>query len=346
MRHTWVTYAVVGANVAMFAIASALGVHPMDPTPQQLVDVGASFPPLTLDGQPWRLAASMFLHVGLIHIALNMVCLWQGRVVELLYGRFAFTVLYLGSGMIAGAATLVRGGAVVSVGASGAVFGVYGAFGAYLVFRRAVIEEHAWRTTAKGIAMFVAINLVFGIMMPGISVVAHVAGLVAGFLLGAVVLAATNPQRPPSSSRAVIAAVIAGGAVVATYYGLPRPTDEWAAWRADAERIRTRWDHTVKRQLLAGEPKGDAAQQLLERDVAGPWRSACARFAGTRSGEGDRGERFEKVLACCESYLSAWDRMAAALRASGDEREQLMQQFRIEERDGFLLCRGAVESND
>src|ERR1700733_4850119 len=148
----WITYALIAANLAVFVLEIVHGADPLSPTPQQIIDLGGGFPPLTLHGQWWRLGSSMFLHFGVLHIALNMVCLYQARVVEQLFGRVEFLAIYLLAGLGGGIASLLAStGSIVSAGASGAVFGVFGAFGAFLALRRSQMENEAWQRTARSI---------------------------------------------------------------------------------------------------------------------------------------------------------------------------------------------------
>src|ERR1041384_6974233 len=135
---SWVVYAIVAVNVAMFAVQLAMGMDLMSPRPQDMVELGASYPPLTLHGDWWRLGSSMFLHFGIIPLALNMLCLIQVQPVEAAFGRLGFLVIYLVAGLGGGVASLLaNSGNVVIAGASGCVFGAYGAFGAKLVLHRA-----------------------------------------------------------------------------------------------------------------------------------------------------------------------------------------------------------------
>jgi hypothetical protein len=69
---------------------------------------------------------------------MNMLCLYQARAIELIFGRLGFVVIYLLAGLGGGIASLIANPSnVVIAGASGAVFGVYGALGAKLVMHRA-----------------------------------------------------------------------------------------------------------------------------------------------------------------------------------------------------------------
>src|SRR3954468_408360 len=71
----WVTYALIAANLIAFGIEIAAGTDVSKPTVQQLLHVGGNFAPLTKGGEPWRLITAMFLHAGLLHLGMNMLCL-------------------------------------------------------------------------------------------------------------------------------------------------------------------------------------------------------------------------------------------------------------------------------
>src|ERR1700691_2660152 len=115
------TNIIFGANVMVF-VAMVLASGPsLDFTGPVLVHFGANVGPLTLSGQWWRLLTYMFLHGGLLHIAMNMWCLWNlGMLCESLYGRWAYAAIYLITGIAAGLASVAWNPGVLSVGASGA----------------------------------------------------------------------------------------------------------------------------------------------------------------------------------------------------------------------------------
>ncbi len=122
------THVLFGANVMVF-IAMVLASGPsLDFPGQVMVHFGANFGPFTLSGQWWRLLTYMFLHGGVFHIAINMWCLWDlGAVCESLYGRWTFAAIYLITGVAGGLASVGWNPGVLSVGASGAIFGLAGA---------------------------------------------------------------------------------------------------------------------------------------------------------------------------------------------------------------------------
>jgi rhomboid protease GluP len=150
-----------------------------------LLNWGANSGALTSSGQWWRLVTSTFEHGGLLHIALNMWCLYNlGWLAELLFGRTRFTLLYLMCGIGGSLGSICWHGNGVSVGASGAIFGVAGA----LIPAMLLHSNQRLRALLKGqltsIALFVFYNLAFGAAASGIDNAAHIGGLLTGLILG------------------------------------------------------------------------------------------------------------------------------------------------------------------
>jgi len=217
----WVTYGLIAANVAMFVLELGQGASASGPTPQEMIALGGDYAPLTRNGEAWRLVTAMFLHYGIVHIGMNMVCLYQIRFVERMLGRAEFLAVYLAAGLVGGLASLATHPNAVSAGASGAVFGMFGAFTAVMVVRRKQIDPGAWQRTMRSLGTFFAINLVFGLAMSGIDVTAHVGGLVVGFV-GAFALAKTASPAPKHLLRALVVATTGAAIAFGGLYALPR----------------------------------------------------------------------------------------------------------------------------
>jgi len=99
------TQILIGLNVLMFGVEICLG---GSNNPEVLYRLGALFPPAVRAGEWWRLLASLFLHFGALHLAMNMLALWLlGPFVEFALGWRRFLPLYLLSGL--GAAGVVMG---------------------------------------------------------------------------------------------------------------------------------------------------------------------------------------------------------------------------------------------
>jgi rhomboid protease GluP len=184
----FVTYAVIGINVIVFAGMLAMGVSPMSPSIEDLLRFGADYGPYTVDGQWWRVLSSTFLHSGILHIGFNMYALWNaGRLAERLYGNVAYAGVYLLAGLGGSLASLIWKPTIVSVGASGAIFGVYGALFAFITIKRGQIPMVVLSPLRSGLLTFIGYNLIFGFTQPFIDNAAHVGGLVTGFVAGALV---------------------------------------------------------------------------------------------------------------------------------------------------------------
>jgi len=189
------TQVLVGANVMVF-IAMVIASGPSLDFTNRVMDVfGANYGPFTLSGQWWRLLTYMFLHGGLMHIAFNMWCLWDlGRLCESLYGRWTFAAIYLITGVAGGLASIAWNPQVLSVGASGAIFGLAGALLASFYLGEFSVPKVAIQGTLRSLLFFVGFNVLFGAMVSGIDNACHVGGLASGLILGALI-ARVAPQH-------------------------------------------------------------------------------------------------------------------------------------------------------
>lgn len=141
-------------------------------------------------GEAYRFLTSMFLHAGIIHLALNMWALWiVGRVIEQALGPGRFLGLYLVSGLGGSLAVYLFTGPYLTVGASGAIFGLFGAL--FILLRR------VGRDTSSMLSLIV-INVVFTFLIPGISIAGHLGGLATG------TIAALGLAYAPQKNRALI----------------------------------------------------------------------------------------------------------------------------------------------
>jgi len=184
-RNISATHIIVGINVAVFVGMALSGASPLDPTREALLRWGANWGPLSLGAQPWRMLTSNYVHIGIIHLAFNMWCLWNlGQLAERVLGSLNYVVLYTFCGLAGSLASLWWHPMSVGAGASGAIFGLAGAAIAVFYLGHLPIAKVAIQGTMRSLLMFVGYNLFFG-LTPGIDNSAHVGGLVAGLLMGA-----------------------------------------------------------------------------------------------------------------------------------------------------------------
>lgn len=180
-RSSNLTYGLIAINVVMLI---ALEIGGSSTNNQTLVDFGAMYGPEIADGDYWRLFTAMFLHVGFMHLAFNAFGLFIfGRLVESVFGPFRFALLYLLSGLFGSLTSFLINSDVIAAGASGAVFGIIGVMAAYFASQRNVMGKMA-QQNLYGLLGLAAINVVFGLLSPGIDNWAHLGGFAAGFGLG------------------------------------------------------------------------------------------------------------------------------------------------------------------
>jgi rhomboid protease GluP len=178
----YITPILIILNLLVFLSMVISGVHILEPDVESLLKWGANYRPVTLEGQWWRILTACFLHIGILHLIMNMYALvYIGLLLEPLLGKFRFGLAYILTGIAASMASLWWHDNTVSAGASGAIFGMYGVFLAMLTTN--YIEKSARKSLLTSIAIFVGFNLLNGIR-GGIDNAAHIGGLLSGLIIG------------------------------------------------------------------------------------------------------------------------------------------------------------------
>ncbi len=209
-----VTPMLIGACVLVYVAMVASGLHWLYPSGQQMVAWGANRGiNVGLDHQYWRLITTVFLHAGLIHLAMNMWSLLVvGPLIERLYGNLSFAVIYLASGLGGALASLAAYPLRVGVGASGAICGILGALVAFLVVHRRAIPKSILKSFRGSLISVVVFMAILGYFVPNIDQHAHLGGFGTGFVCG---LLLTRPW-PVVRSRWVIFRRVAATFLIAS----------------------------------------------------------------------------------------------------------------------------------
>ncbi len=190
------TYTLVAINCAVFLWMILHGVSATSPAPAQLVHFGANVPILVVHGEWYRLLTATFVHVGIIHLATNMWCLWNlGLLGEPLLGPLGLVAVYLITGIAGNLLSLginmsQHDYISVGAGASGAVFGIAGILIVLLSNHKLPIPIYELKRLRRSVMQFAALNLIIGlstaIVPVGIRIdnSAHLGGFLSGLGLG------------------------------------------------------------------------------------------------------------------------------------------------------------------
>ena len=205
-RRSWAyapaTYILVGINCAVFLAMVFHHVSFLSPTSQDLFNWQANQSDAVLNnGEWWRVVTAMFVHVGIIHLATNMWCLWNlGLLGEPLIGPLGVFAAYILSGAAGNLLSvgvnmylftrspLSQADISVGAGASGAVFGIAGVLIVLLKSPRLPIPPKELAGLRRYVIYFAAINFVigFGSLAVGsivkIDNMAHLGGFLGGII--------------------------------------------------------------------------------------------------------------------------------------------------------------------
>jgi membrane associated rhomboid family serine protease len=205
----WFTFFIVVANVGVFLycmwLASwnfeSLTVNPLlGPSATLLVNMGAKDTAKIINGDWWRLFTPMFLHAGVIHLAMNMLMMKRlGQGLEESFGFFVTASIYLISGVSGVVLSCVMNPSIIGVGASGALYGLVGAlFGDFFQNYKTIVEGR-WMYFMS-MVFSLAVGMAMG-LLPVLDNWAHIGGLICGFMLGLILL--TNTLRDERGKRLV-----------------------------------------------------------------------------------------------------------------------------------------------
>lgn len=188
------TYILIGINCGVFVWMVLSGVSFQLPTTHDLLRFGANSTGLVLDGQWYRLLTATFVHVGWIHLATNMWCLWNlGMLGEPLLGPFGLIAVYMLTGiagnLLSMAINVYLRQDSAGAGASGAVFGIAGILIILLSNRKLPIPWEELRRLRRSVIQFAVINIVIGAAANQFDVVqidnsAHLGGFFSGLGIG------------------------------------------------------------------------------------------------------------------------------------------------------------------
>lgn len=207
------TYLFLAIQIIIFILMELAG-GTLDP--EVLLAFGAKFNPYILAGEWWRFITPIFIHIGIVHLLFNSLALYYlGTMVEGIYGKLRFLMIYLYAGFLGSVASFVFN-YNISAGASGAIFGLFGA----LLYFGIVHKRTFFRTMGMNIIGLIIINLSLGVIVPGIDNAGHIGGLIGGFLAAGIVHLPNSNKSNKQLLFLIITVLIVAGSL---YYGFTYP---------------------------------------------------------------------------------------------------------------------------
>ncbi|OAB39892.1 rhomboid family intramembrane serine protease [Paenibacillus macquariensis subsp. defensor] len=184
-----VTSLLLLANIIMFLVLTFNG---GSTNIQTLYRFGA----MVNEGESWRYVTAMFLHNGFDHLLFNCFGLLVfAPPLERLMGSWKYILLYFLSGIVgnvlSSAYNIQLDRNVISVGASGAIYGIYGAYLYIAVLQRKLLDE-ASRKTLYAMLIF---GVISSVIVARVDWMAHFGGLIGGFFLYGLIIRLLGKRR-------------------------------------------------------------------------------------------------------------------------------------------------------
>lgn len=170
------TIFLVMANIGVYIFTSVVGGDFIQTTSGTLLQYG-QFNLSVWNGNYWQLLTSIFVHVDIVHIGLNILFLIIfGLRAEELFTIEEYFSVYILAGLSGSLLTLfLMPSYTLSAGASGAIFGMYGAS---IIYLRKTFDQSI---AGALVYSFLLLMLTLG---TGVNIVAHFGGLATGLILG------------------------------------------------------------------------------------------------------------------------------------------------------------------
>jgi membrane associated rhomboid family serine protease len=188
------TQVLLAINVIVFAIGQVIAFRGQNQGFIQfggndaLIRTGAVNGELLLKGEWWRLLTACFVHIGALHLFMNMYALWiLGPIHERLWGRARYLCVYLLSGFVGSCAAMWRHPEATVAGASGCIWGLFAAQLVWITLNRSFLPRELVSNWTRGLLTTIALNAVIS-FMPGISAEGHFGGGAAGAIIAALLI--------------------------------------------------------------------------------------------------------------------------------------------------------------
>jgi rhomboid protease GluP len=261
------------ANVACFFVGLVGAIRGGYPVGKYLVEghtyilhrLGAVNGEDLLNGEWWRLFTSCFVHIGGLHLLVNLFALaMMGPLAELLWGRWRLAVIYAVSGLAGSCLAMAIQPTATLAGASGAIWGLLASLAAWLLLFRKHLPSDVAGDWARRLWLVFILNAGVS-FLPGISWQAHLGGGVAGFIAAWLL----NAVRFNTGTRRLVAAALLVAMPVACFGGLFVAIKWSGRWEGHRRMLAVKQERQAERERQAeAEREGQAARERQAESLA------------------------------------------------------------------------------
>ncbi len=260
-----------GLNLLFFGVAFVLamsrGVSISDflagKDPLVLIETGAIHGVHLLEGEWWRLLTCCFVHIGLVHLAVNMFSLYiVGPMSEQFWGHWRFLLIYLLGGIGGSWGAMLMNPNVLLAGASGAIWAILCSLVAWVLLNRDHLPPAYLGAFLRRVGFILLLNVGIS-FMPGISASAHFAGGAVGFLVGSL-LHFHRFGAPTQRFLALVILLVLPGMAV---WSLQRAMDTDPQWAGLRPQQRLKQLQDLTEEILVPAMNTREAFRLVEKDL-------------------------------------------------------------------------------
>lgn len=202
----FITPIIILINITIFLLMTFTGVSFFSPEIRELIEWGANYAPLTLEGNYWRLFSCFFIHIGFFHLVVNCYALsYVGLYLESYLKKTPYLITYLFCGVFASLTSLYWNHNLVSAGASGAILGMFGILIIALFSKK--LDKKIDPNTTISVTVFVLLTIADS-FEEGIDGAAHIGGLISGLLFGIILSLVKTKRRNKTIIITVLSTIL------------------------------------------------------------------------------------------------------------------------------------------
>lgn len=322
---------IIAINILVWLAMVLSGVNAVDPSVESLLNWGGNLAAITLNGELWRLLTSTFVHVGIFHLLLNMYALIQvGHILEIHFGKHRYALVYLVTGIFASLSSAAFNENVVSVGASGAIFGLYGLLVSLLITKSLKITPEERQALLTGTLTFVGYNVMFGFAKSGIDNAAHIGGLLSGFVIGFIYNPFIKEQKDSLIASVSLVAVM----LIAIWFSPRLVNNPYVEFQTAVQTFSEKEEAAMwMYQVDFPEPGSEEARHFRERlktEGVDLWKENLASLGKLENMPVALQERVDLLKKYCELRIQACEIMQSLMENDDEEQAGRLHDVNVE----------------